>query len=164
MPRQADELTLAIEPVAPSAFGGGFALAEDHWDECGLFKDHIPLDLDWDKIFKLEEMGMWKSMALRRNGVLLGYSNWIVGPTLHYRSTVFAQNDSIFLAAGAREGYAGIKLIRGAEEILRGLGVKRIDYHARPFMRVGKKDRPLSELFERLGYSLVDRIHSKILE
>lgn len=124
----------------------------------------MPLDLDWDKIYQLERVGVWKSIAMRRDGHLIGYSNWIVSPVLHYKSAVVAKNDSIFLAPDEREGYTGVRLIRGSEAILRGLGVKRIDYHARPFMLVGTKKRPLAELFEALGYRCVDTVHAKILE
>lgn len=156
-------ISLDIEPVA-AVRDGMAALADAHWTECGVHKDAIPLDVDWDKIAAYETIGMWKSIVMRRDGRMIGYSNWVIGPPLHYRSTIFANNDSIYLDPSERNGWAGVRLIRGAEPILRGLGVRRIIYHARPFKLIGAHNRPLAELFVRLGYGLDDTLHSKVLE
>jgi hypothetical protein len=159
-----EEYVLKIVPVAGCVMAGGQALMQEHWEEAGVHKETLIPDPDWEKIFALEKMGMWKTIELRKGEALVGYSNWMINSMLDYKTKILAQNMNLFLSKGQRLGTAGIRLINGTESLLKELGVCRCCYGIRPFIKIGAKARPLGELFSALGYQHTDEIYSKILE
>ena len=159
-----EEYTLKIVPVAGCVMAGGQALMQQHWEEAGVHKETLVPDPDWEKIFRLEEMGMWKTVELRKGETLIGYSNWLINSMLDYKTKILAQNMNLFLTKEQRLGIAGVRLIRGTEALLREQGVCRICYGIRPFIKIGAKARSLGQLFSALGYLHTDEIYSKILE
>jgi GNAT superfamily N-acetyltransferase len=143
------ELTLAAEPCERILRYEGAELVREHQAECGVHQEIMPLDIDWHLMKSLEAAGLWVTLALRRKGVLIGYSNWAVMRPVVYQTTLYASCQQLFLRASERRGWAGVKLIRGAETIFRALGVRVIDYHT--FVASGLPD--MSRLFKRLGYA-----------
>lgn len=138
-------------------------LAALHWEEVAGDKDVIPLAPDWDRYRALEKSGVFKCLAARRDGILIGYSWWLVGPSLHYMTTKHAVNDLIFLDPDERRGLAGVRLIREGERALRDLGVVKVIYHSKPNVLLGQKKHTLGDLLVVLGYHLIEHSYAKVL-
>jgi GNAT superfamily N-acetyltransferase len=80
----------------------------------------------------------------------------VVQPHLHYKSCKTAFEDIYFITKEYRKGRIGIKLFQYAEEVLKGIGVNRIIMHTKIHL-------DNSRLFERLGYTLTDKLFTKLL-
>ena len=132
-------------------------LLEAHWQEIALNKDIVPLDPDWDAYEQLEEDGKLFIFTARDDGQLAGYFVVIVAPHIHYKSTLFGNNDLIYLAPEYRLGFTAAKLLRFAEQCLRKDGVA--------VLMINTKDhKPFDALLTRGGYNLVERVYGKRLE
>ena len=156
-------LTLEWESLDRLLDDGVEDMLARHWDEVAVDKDIIPLAPDWDRAFKLQENDILHTAAMRRDGQLVGYNAFLVMPALHYRFTIHAINDVIFVSPEER-GTAGIKMIRGCEAMLRELGVVKILYHTKLHVAVGAKRQALvGDILSRLGYRLDEHIYSRLL-
>lgn len=147
--------TIQRETFAEAA-PGVEALIEAHWREVALYQDAIPLEPDWDRYAKADAAGKLVVVTAREAGVLIGYSVFILNEHLHYSSCLVASNDVIYLRPEKR-GIVGAKLIKRSEEILRGLGVRRMTWHIKP-----KND--WSSILARMDYDQEEIIMGKLLE
>mgnify|MGYP001174701679 FL=1 len=129
-------------------------LIEEHWEEIALNQDVIKLNPDWEAYAALDTAGKLRVYTARKNGELLGYFVLIVGPSLHYKDHVFANNDIIFLRADVREGFTGIKLIKYAVECLEREGVRQININT-------KIHQPFDRILERQGFENIERVYAK---
>jgi hypothetical protein len=127
-----------------------------HWDEIALNKDTVPLDPDWDMYLRIEEAGFVCAITARRDGVLVGYVNYIISRNLHYRSLLVAEGDIFWLAPECRKGTAGIRMLRCAEGVLKEGGVNKIVNKVKLHFDIGV-------LFERMGYKPIERIYAKMI-
>lgn len=130
-------------------------LLVQHYHEIAWNQDRIPLDVDWERYRMIEEMGKFVLFTARVEGQLVGYSAYLIDSHLHYRTTVFAQNDVLYIDPKFR-GRQGAKFIAWCEEQLRGLGVNVHGIHI-------KDSFDWSALARRLGFELMDRIYLKWL-
>jgi GNAT superfamily N-acetyltransferase len=140
------------------------ALVAEHWKEVGVHKDAVPLDVDWEGYQLDEENGLLKIIAARRGDRLIGYASYYVLPHRHYRSTLHALNDAIFVLPGERG--AGIALIRAAERLLAAAARPycsriRIIYHAKRHVEADRGG--FARVFERLGYDCFETSHDKVV-
>ena len=129
----------------------------DHYQELTMHKDKIKLAPDWELYDKMEKSNNFYLLTARDNDTneLLGYSAWFVKPHIHYKETVVASNDVLFLRKDQRSGMTGIKLIKYSEQEMRKYAHK-ITWHVK-----GEPDfRPI---LHRLGYIDEDVIVGKML-
>ena len=130
----------------------------DHYHELTLHKDKIKLAPDWDLYDKMEKTNNFYLLTARleeRDNMLVGYSAWFVKPHIHYKATIVAANDVLFLHKDFRQGMLGIKLIKYSEQEMRKYAHK-ITWHVK-----GEPDfRPI---LHRLGYMDEDVIVGKML-
>lgn len=131
-------------------------LLEAHWAEIARYQD-IKLDPDVEAYERLEAEGKVRCYTARDGGALIGYAVFFVRGNLHYRNSLQAIQDVLFVLPQHRAGLAGVRLIKVAEERLKALGVQVVYHHAKRTNRVG-------ELLERLGYELVDGLYAKRLD
>lgn len=131
-------------------------LIEEHWEEVALYKDDVPLDPNWPAYAKLADTGILCAVTARAAGELVGYALFFVTPHLHYKSTMSATNDVLFLKKSHRKGAAGWVLIRAAEKVLRGMGAQRISWHV-------KVQHDFGVLLKRLGYDAEETMWGKFV-
>ena len=131
-------------------------LIEEHWEEIALNQDIIKLNPDWDAYAALDSVGKLRVYTARKDGELVGYFVLIVGPSLHYKDHIFANNDIIFLRADVREGFTGIKLIKYAVECLEPEGVRQININT-------KIHQPFDRILERQGFENIERVYAKCM-
>lgn len=128
-----------------------------HFDEVALHQELIALDPDYEVYESLEASGRLRSFTVRDDGVLVGYSIFILTWNLHYRSTRQADNDLIFLHPEHRKGFTGIDLIRYSEQQLLEYGVDKITWHV-------KSKNDFGPVLKWLGYGDEERIVAKMID
>ena len=128
------------------------SLVEDHYEE--LADTSVPLDVDWSKYYQMETIGIYYTLTVRDNGVLIGYIGYIVTPHIRYQSEVFAVADVFYLKPEYRKGRIGIKLFQYAEQEMKRHGVTKIVNHV-------KLKNDFGKIFEYLGYKPLERSYIK---
>jgi hypothetical protein len=133
-------------------------MLEDHYQELTLHKDKIKLAPDWELYDKMEKTKNFYLLTARleeQNNMLVGYSAWFVKTHIHYKETIVAANDVLFLHKDFRQGMLGIKLIKYSEQEMKKYAHK-ITWHVK-----GEPDfRPI---LHRMGYIDEDVIVGKML-
>lgn len=133
------------------------ALLREHYLEIAHYKD-IELDPDFEAYEAAERAGCVRVYTCRDiAGELVGYAVFFVRPNMHYRGSLQAVQDVLYVARAHRYGMAGVHLIKYAEQSLRAEGVQVVYHHVKRTNKVG-------QLLERLGYQAVDMIYAKRLD
>lgn len=100
-----------IEEVRP--------LLEAHYQEIAWRQDAIPLDIDVERYKALWADGHVLVIAAREKDLtLVGYNVYFINHHLHYKSTVYAMNDVLYVKPSARGAAIALKMLRVAEDIL----------------------------------------------
>ncbi len=131
-------------------------LLEKHWKEIALNRDKVPLNPDHDKYRSLEDMDLLKIYTARSKGVLKGYFVVLVSPHLHYKDTIYAMNDLIYVDPSKRGGIIAYRLIQFAEQELKAEGVDVLVINM-------KTSLPFDKLLLGLDFKYVERIYSKYI-
>jgi GNAT superfamily N-acetyltransferase len=140
-----DEL---IEEMRPLLF--------KHWKEIATYQDRIPLDPDFSLYAKLDAMGKLLCLTARLDGRLIGYSVFLLTRVAHYKSTLCAVNDVIYVEPEFRKGSIGVRLIRESEKRLKDLGVVKMTWHT-------KTSNDLSALLLKMGFAVDEIMMAKVL-
>lgn len=128
-------------------------LLERHRQEIAHFD--FPLDVDTQMYRTAEQNGGLRIYTTRINGRLIGYAVFFVRTNPHYRSSLQAVEDVLFIVPEERKGRLGLELVQYAEEQLKGEGVQAVYHHC-------KLAHPqLARLLEHEGYSEIERIFVK---
>ena len=139
----------ALMPAMQEAEG----LLRAHYEEIAWRRDKIALAPDEARYKSLEKAGVLRVYTARADGRLIGYSVYLVAAALHYKDTVYANNDVLFIEAAAR-GTAGLRLIRFAEAALKAEGVHVVLLHVKSY-------NDWSVIAARMGYEPTDKIFQK---
>lgn len=145
----------AREAIA-SVFDEIQPLLQEHWREIAQFPD-IALDPDFDQYRVAEGKGHLRIFTARTQDELVGYAIYFLAPALHYRRTLIAMQDILYLRTDHRRGLAGWRLIGFADRQLRADGVQIV------YQRV-KAAHNYSAVLERLGYELAELTYSHRLK
>ena len=133
-------------------------LLERHWAEVAHFKD-IPLEVDWEAYAAAEVAGRLRLYTARIAGELVGYCAYFVNFNPHYKSSLQAVQDVIFLAPEHRNASVGGHLLLFSEGLLRAEGVQVVYQHSK-----ARADLDMGPLLKRRRYELVDTIWAKRLD
>lgn len=117
-----------------------------HWEELALFRDKMPLDPDYAYFVRQERAGQLQFVTLRQAGELLGYYVGMIGPSPHYKSTLTAKMDVIYLVPEHRGAGAGGMLMA---EIRRGLKQRGVKL----WWMGSKNHKPIEALFRAFGFT-----------
>ena len=141
---------------------GAAAMFVRHWEEVEIDKGEDDFQVDWPRLFELETLGYSKSFGLWWGDRLVGYSLFHVTPNIHSRHVIQGVNDVLFVEREHR-GHAGVLLIRKAERLLAGIGVKWIMYNTKVGAKVGRRGNTTGDLLARMGYRLDELVYTKML-
>lgn len=135
-------------------------LRKEHWPEVGHYKD-IPIEMDWERYFKLEEMGKLRCFVVRsptneefNSQELIGYAFYIVDEALHYRTTKIAVQDILYVRKKHR-GF-GRDFLNWCDFTLKAENVITVFHHVKPWFDFG-------QMLEKLGYEKAETIWSRRL-
>lgn len=128
-----------------------------HWQEISSYPD-IPLDPDWSIYERAQELNRLRFFTARAERVLAGYAVYFLGHNPHYRGSLQARQDILYLSPEYRRGGAGLRLVRYADEQLAEEGVQVVYQHV-------KLAHPaLGRLLERVGYEPVETLYARRLD
>lgn len=146
-----------IELASQALFDEILPLLHLHHNEVAAFKD-IPLDPDWDAYLSMQSMGILRVFTARDGlGALVGYASFVVMPNPHYRTSLQATCDAIFVHPTQRGRFVGAGLLSAVHERLKQEGVVVIHLHA-------SVDYDLESLLARAGYKLIEKNYAARLE
>ena len=128
-----------------------------HWKEIALNQDNIKLNPDWEAYANLEAEGKLQIFTAREGDLLVGYFVVTLGYNIHYKDHLCASNDVIYMHKDYRKGFAGIRLIKFAERVLREDGVSTLTINT-------KVHQPFDKVLERLKFKPIERVYSKYLK
>ena len=132
-------------------------LLQAHFEEIAHFQD-IPLDPEWEVYDALEMNGALRIYTVRDNdATLVGYAVFFVRRSPHYRGSLQAVQDILFLVPALRGQMLGARFVRWCDDQLRVEGVQVVRHHV-------KAAHDFGPLLERLGYELEDRIYVRRLD
>lgn len=127
-------------------------LLQKHWEEIAHYKD-IPLDPDYDQYFKIESVDALRIFTARDNdGVLVGYAIFFLRKNIHYKSSLQAVQDVLFIDP-LRRGF-GARFILWCDQQLKLMGVEVVYHHV-------KEAHNFGPMLERFGYEKVDLIYAR---
>jgi GNAT superfamily N-acetyltransferase len=104
----------------------------------------------------MQERGKLHIVTARDEGKLVGYFASFVDYHLHYKETMMAVNDALFLDKDYRKGSLAKDMFTFAEKELKELGVKVIHLHM-------KVEHPFDKLCESCGYTNSERLYAKYI-
>ena len=131
-------------------------LFQDHYSEISLLKDY-DLRPDYSKYFAIHQQDNLKVILCKDEQKIIGYIIFFIGKHLHYIDCLLASEDIYYLKPEYRKGRIGIKMFKFAEQYLKSIGVNMIRYGT-------KVHFDNSSLFEYLGYSLTEKVYTKMLK
>ena len=117
-------------------------------------KSKIDLQPDWDVYDVLYSNDRMHVTTARNGSELVGYAIFILTQALHYKQLSVADGDVFWLDPAHRKGMTGVKLLKKSEEFLKSKGVQKI------FNKV-KLHKDVGKVFERLGYTPIERVFAK---
>lgn len=124
-----------------------------HYAELPRFKDIKP-EPDWDFYLKAGSIGVMKCFTLREEGKLIGYAVFSVSKHPHFKNSLQAVHDLLYLEPASRKGRNGIEFIKDCDEALTAMGCQVISWSS-------NSQHDYSAILERLGYQLVDLTFSR---
>ena len=149
----------ACEPLTASLWDEAAPLLWDHFSEIATYRD-IPLAPDFATYAASVEAGIIRVYTAREQSSsyygqcpLVGYALWFVRPSPHYRGSVQAVSDVVFLDKDCR-GFTGIKFLKYMDTMLAAEGVQVAYHHL-------KAAHDWSAILKRMGYSVQDLILAK---
>ena len=128
-------------------------MLEQHWAEISWYQDEVPYDPDWDRYAKMADAGMLHIVTARDEGKLIGYYISLLTAGMHYRSTVYAMNDVLFVDPEYRGGTVAYRMFKYAFEQLKAAGAQIITIHM-------KTDAPFEKLCQKLGMQKQEYLYS----
>ena len=149
---------ITFQQESPSPFADeAVELFKNHYEEVAERQDVIELDPNIEKYNQLYKAKTLEIHTARDNGKLIGYSLWVVVNHLHYKKSITASSDVLYISPEYRKGMLGYKFIKWTTEEIKKRNPQRILFHMKPFLDYGK-------IVERLGGHYFEKTYSIVLE
>jgi hypothetical protein len=149
-------ITFQTEDVNPFA-QEAMELFNRHYEEIAERTDVIKLDPDFNRYQILKDKNALEIHTIRDDGVLVGYSLWFIVPHIHYKSSIYATSDILYIAPEYRKGMTGVKFIKWSVEEVKKRNPQKIVFHVKPFL-------DYSPILERMGANYFEKIYSIVME
>lgn len=131
-------------------------LTQQHYAELAHFQD-IPLNPDRQSYEIAEAHGSLRTFVLRDAGRLIGYAIFFVARNSHYRDSLQARQDVLFLLPEYRGRRVGMTFIDACDAALRSEGVQAVYQHV-------KLAHDFGPLLLALGYEAVEKVYARRLD
>jgi len=106
----------AIENFTEKVISELKELVVAHWEEVGPFQ--FEFVVDWEKYRNFDRLGASMLITARVDGDLVGYAIYLIDTHTHFATTVFAQQDALYIKPAHRQHGAGGGLVKFSEESL----------------------------------------------
>jgi hypothetical protein len=114
-----------------------------HFEEVCWSRERFTLNPRLEVYEALEKADALHTWLLMVDGICVGYSLWFVQPNLHYRDTLWAANDLIYIQPEHRHEHTRW-FVEATHDALRSLGVDGATYHMKTF-------KPFASLMHKVG-------------
>lgn len=132
-------------------------LFAEHWKELALNRDVIPLAPDWDKYYRLDIEGVLHVLTARLpDGRLVGYTFLMVGPHLHYKSTLWGHVDIYWVDPVVRAGWNGVRFLKALIAGAKAMQLVNLTIAT----KLHFADNRVTKLLQRLGFRPIETIHA----
>jgi len=134
-------------------------LVQAHYLEVAHYSD-IPLDVDWDgyRLMEVDHPGFGlRCYTLRDEGILRGYAVFMLRTNLHYRGSLQAVQDVVYLDPPLRGQRIGARFLDYCDGELRKEQVQVVYHHS-------KITHDFGATLEHLGYELIEKIYGRRLD
>lgn len=131
-------------------------LLQRHYEEIGKFKDIWEVDPELEAYQVMEAKGRLLALVAFLDNEVVGYSITFLAFNLHYKGTMIAQNDLLYVVPERRGSSLGLRLMRETITHAKQRGAKLMQWHS-------KLDTSLNTLLPKLGYEVLDVIWAKII-
>ena len=122
-------------------------LLEFQYLEIAHWKD-IPMDPDFQAFERCDKAGILRIFTARQQGILQGYAFFFINRNPHFKQSVQAVNDILFLSPAMRKGLNGYRFIKWCDEQL-AKEVQVVFHHVSRYLDFGK-------VLERMGYEQIN--------
>lgn len=123
-----------------------------HWREIAHYPD-IPLDPDYD--FYLSHPGV-RVYTARKEGIIVGYGIFIVARNKHYKGSLQAVQDILYVDSVRRGSTVGYRLLKFIHDQLKTEGVDVVYQHV-------KQAHNFGPLLIHMGYEPIETIYGRRL-
>lgn len=120
-----------------------------------------PFDPDWEGLARYETAGWLRVFTARSGATLAGYNMLTIAPNLFCRTMLRAHGISFWLHPAYRAGWAGVRLIRRAEQGLRKEGTMTVQYTLQYKFQAERGG--VARLMEYCGYQPIGPVYEKVL-
>jgi len=128
--------------------------AHDQWAEMEWDQARVPLVINWPAILQREAAGTYRAFAQRRDGVLTGYIGFHFWRPDRHITTLYVQEDTIWVVPGPHRGLMWADLWRHALKAI-----------PRPAKVQGQaRSARAGRVLQRLGLPPLEMIHSAYIE
>ena len=132
-------------------------LAENFQEGKPFIKQFFSLNVDWDSLLKVEEMGNMAVYSCRTSeGLLVGYALAFAQEHFHHKGKVFASLDPIFISKKYRVKAVGAKFLKWLINDVRKAGAHVLTVSAKP-------DHSFNKLLSRMKLTPVDTTYAVVL-
>lgn len=138
-----ETLVFGQEKMTPKVIDEIMPLSLKHWIEVG--RKDLEFSPDWNMYFMGSSNNIVQCFTARRNGVLKGYSTFVVRNHPHYKTVLTAIQDTLFLEKDERKGNVGKHFIRYCEIGLKAMGIDFVNQSV-------TFQNDFGPVLERLGY------------
>src|SRR3990167_88023 len=125
-----------------------------HAPEVSFLQEHMQVRLDIDHHQKMDDLGYLDNLAVRDNGILVGYCITGKYSNPHFVGVRTAYQLNYFLQKAYRGQGIGGTMFRTAEQHLKEQGIQCVSTGA-------KKSLPYAAVFEKLGWLEVETLFVK---
>lgn len=130
-----------------------FPLLKQHYLEIARYQD-IPLDIDVDRYVAVESNGLLRMFIARAAGAITGYAVFVVSPNMHYRTSVQAIQDVLYIDPASR-GF-GRRFVEWCDQQLKAEGVQVVYQHV-------KLAADFGPMLAKIGYEHVENVWGRRL-
>ncbi len=127
-----------------------------HYEELALDRDKVPLMVDHDKYFSLEENNALFIVTIRDNGKLIGYYVGFISSEMHYASTFSCMTDIFYVLPEYRKQGAGKILFSHVEKELKEIGIDRWFVSIKNHSKAGAE-----AMMNKLEFTPIETTYSK---
>lgn len=157
-----NELTFTWEPITHLLSCGLHDLGHQHWLEGAPDKESFPYDPNWEVYHEIENANMFKIVAVRWRGHLVGYAGVRIFESMQSRGVMCSYIQEYYISPKFRtKGMSGIKLFRFIHEQLQLMRVYHVTVEQRDIVRA--EDGGLDKFFDHLGYESHGKMRTKRL-
>lgn len=142
---------ITIETVWGVDTAAAFAnpLLAEHYEELCTDKS-MKLSPDWDKYYTLAEQDALVMQFAFDEHRCIGYSICFLSSHAHYKDTLLAWNDLLFLHKDYRGGSAGARLMKATALACKEVGATKLLWHAKPGTALDAVLAKREKLFEKV--------------